>query len=230
MTTRAIAAAGWVAAGAAVAASAGDLLLLAVATPATPALAVGTALGRQVLVIGHYLGVLAIPLYALGYRYVGDRLGPPYARPLTALGLCGGIVGGTIHGVTSVAIAAGGLGAATQLGSSPVPASSPFAAYILPLWAIVTAAVLAGSVAFTIAVMRGNGDYVRWMALASPAALVVVIGACASVSSAARALIAPAAPNLARVAFFALASANVTRRRSADSPDAARRRSSSASP
>jgi hypothetical protein len=146
------------------------------------------------------------------------------------LGLCGAIVGGTIHGVTSVAIAAGGLGGATRFGSSPVPASSRFAAYILPLWAIVTVAVLAGSVVFTIAVARGRGDYARWMALASPAALVLVIGACASVSSMSRMLVVPAAPNVAHVVFFALASANVTRRRTAGVLDAARRRLSSASP
>src|SRR5690242_14445257 len=94
---RTTAAAAWIAAGAAVAASAGDLLLLAVAAPATPALAIGTALGRRCLVAGHYLGVLAIPLYGLGYRYVADRLRPPYARVVAAAGLCGGIVGGTIH-------------------------------------------------------------------------------------------------------------------------------------
>jgi len=226
---RATAAAAWVATGAAVAASTGDLLLLAVATPATPALALGTALGRRALVVGHYLGVLGIPLYALGYRYVGARLGEPYTRPLTALGLCGGVIGGTIHGVTSIAIAAGGLGAATEFGSSPVPLSSPFAAYILPLWAVVTAAVLAASVVFTIAVVRGGGDYRAWMALASPAVLVIATSVCASVSSASRALVAPAAPNLAHVAFFALASANVSRRRTVGIRDAAPRRLSSAS-
>ena len=210
--TRVTAAAAWVAAGAAVAASVGDLLLLAVATPATPALALGTALGRRALVVGHYLGVLAIPLYALGYRYVGSRLGDPYGRLLTALGVCGGVVGGTIHGVTSVAIAAGSLGAATEFGSSPIPLSSPFAAYILPLWAIVTSAVLAASVIFTTAVVRGSGDYRRSMALASPAVLTIAIGTCASISSASRALVTPAAPNLAHIAFFVLASANCTRR------------------
>lgn len=147
-----------------------------------------------------------------------------------ALAAAGAVIGATIHGVTSVAIAAGGLGAATQFGSSPVPASSPFAVYILPLWAIASAAVLAVSVSFTIAVARRGGDYRAWMAFANPAALVLLIALCGSVSPAGRSLIVPASPNLAHVAFFALASSDLTRRRSADAADATRRRSSSARP
>ena len=218
----------WIAAAAAAAASVGDLLLLVVANVAIPGLPVGTPSGDRALVAGHYPGVLAIPLYALGYRYVGRRLGPPYERTVTALGACGAIVGGTIHGVTSVAIAAGGLGA-TQFGSSLVPTSSPFAAYLLPLWALATAAVLGVSVAFTTGVARGGGDYRRWMALASPAALVVATGACASLFTSLHALLVPASPNLVHVVFFALAASDVTQRRSAGTPDALRRVSSSPS-
>ena len=124
--------------------------------------------------------------------------------------------------------AAGGLGA-TQFGSSLVPTSSPFAAYLLPLWALATAAVLGVSVAFTTGVARGGGDYRRWMALASPAALVVATGACASLFTSLHALLVPASPNLAHVVFFALAASDVTQRRSAGTPDALRRVSSSPS-
>ena len=88
----------------------------------------------------------------------------------------------------------------------------PFAAHIVPLWVLVAAALLAGSILFAIPVLRGESVYRRWMALASPAVLVAVIAAGASVSAWSRTLIAPASPNLAHVLFFAVASAGAATR------------------
>jgi hypothetical protein len=188
---------------AAVLASAGDLLLLAVANAVTPALAAGGASRAPALVCGYYLGVLAIPWYAVGYWSVGRRLPPRHGRIVAALGACGAVLGATIHGVTGTAIAAvQPVGAATA--DSGVDVLRPFMAYLAPLWAIVALATIAGSVAFAIPVMRGESSYPRWLALANPVAGIVVISACASFSAVPRALIVPASPNLAHVVFFGL--------------------------
>lgn len=188
---------------AAVLASAGDLLLLAVANAVTPALAPGGASRAPALVCGYYLGVLAIPWYAVGYWSVGRRLPPRHGRTVAALGACGAVLGATIHGVTGAALAAvEPVGAATADGG--VDLLRPFTAYLAPLWAIVALATLAGSVAFAIPVMRGETSYPRWLAFANPVAGIVVISACAGFFGVTRALIVPASPNLAHVVFFGL--------------------------
>jgi hypothetical protein len=195
--------AGIVATVAAALASAGDLLLLAVAT----APGVDGSRAEPALVCGYYLGVLAIPLYALGYWDVGRRLPPRYGRAVVALGTCGAILGATIHGVTGAALHARSVAgiAAPRPDDSAYLSLMPFAAYLLPLWAVVAVALLAGSLLFAVPVLRGESVYPRWMALASPAVLIAAIAACASASAWSRTLIAPASPNLAHTIFFALA-------------------------
>lgn len=192
---------------AAVLASAGDLLLLGVASGATPAVAVGEPLAEPALIVGYYLGVLTIPMYALGYWHVGRQLPSPYGRAVVALGTCGAVVGATIHGVTGAALHARSVAglAAVRVGGSAHLSLMPFAAYLVPVWTIVAVALLAGSILFAVPVLRGESVYPRGMALANPAVLIVVIGACASASTWSRTLIAPASPNLAHVLFFALA-------------------------
>jgi len=187
---------------AAVLASAGDLLLLAVANAVTPALAAGGASRAPALVCGYYLGVLAIPCYAVGYWSVGRRLPPRHGHTVAALGACGAVLGATIHGVTGAAIATVALEPASAATADGVDVLRPFMAYLAPLWAIVALATIAGSVAFAIPVMRGESSYPRWLALANPVAGIVVISACASFSAVTRALIVPASPNLAHVIFF----------------------------
>ncbi|HEY2387177.1 MAG TPA: DUF6796 family protein [Candidatus Binatia bacterium] len=193
--------AGMVATLAAALASVGDLLLLAIGDGLPPAYMTGGVLHPAMLVAAYYLGVLAIPLYALGYWHVARRLPLPYGRVVTALGVCGAIVGAVIHAVTGVAVA---VLAATPAGSGGVAALQPFAAYLVPLWTIVAVATLVGSAAFAIPVLRGESPYPRWMALANPAVGMLVISACAVVAPNAAPLVVPASPNLAHVIFFAL--------------------------
>jgi hypothetical protein len=201
-------------------ASAGDLLLLAVATAATPALAIGGSLREPALIVGYYLGVLAIPLYAVGYWGVSRGLPVRYGRAVAVLGACGAVVGATIHGVTGAALHARSLGASVAAAeASPFFMLEPFGAYLVPLWVSVAAATLVGSILFAVPVLRGESDYRRWVGAANPTVLVAVISASASVSSWSRALVVPASPNLAHVVFFALALSA-----SASAPDDPRRR------
>jgi hypothetical protein len=183
---------------AAVLASIGDLLLLLVAHGARTVAGWPRA---SVLVAGHYLGVLTIPLYALGYRAASRSLPPWNARVVAALGAFGGVVGAAIHGITAVTLA---LEPPRAADAGTFAGLAPVAAYLLPLWTIAAAAVLAASLAFALPVLRGDGAYPRWLAALNPVVLVLAIGAAASVSPWSRAIIAPAAPNLAHVVFFAL--------------------------
>lgn len=199
---------GVVATVAAALATVGDLLLLAVANSATATLALGGPLSEPALVVGYYLGVLAIPLYALGYWHVSYGLPRRYGRAVLVIGTCGAVVGATIHGVTGAALHASSFGAgdAERTGNSLVTLV-PFAAYLIPLWVLVAGALLAGSVLFAVPVLRGESSYPRWIGLVNPAVLVAVVAFAASASPWSRALIAPAAPNLGHVLFFTLATA-----------------------
>lgn len=195
---------------AAVLATVGDLLLLAVANGMTSAFGIEGRFAEPALVVGYYLGVFGIPLYALGYWHISRRLPEPYARMVVAFGTCGAVLGSTIHGVTGAAIHARGIAAPVQ--TAGIEVLLPFSAYLAPLWLIVAAALLGGSVAFALPVARGTSAYPRWIALANPIVLVAVIGGAASVAAWSRALLTPATPNLAHVIFFAVASAYVSPR------------------
>ena len=93
----------------AVAASVGDLALLWVAWAADGRLGIASP-PEGTLVIGHYLGVLGIPLYALGYRALADGIreaAPRAARWVVALGAVGSVVGAVVHGLTGALTAVG---------------------------------------------------------------------------------------------------------------------------
>jgi hypothetical protein len=190
---------------AAAVASAGDLLLLLAANAGRPEAGALPPPSEGVLVLGHYLGVLAIPLYALGYRQVAAALAtgsPRIARWVFGLGAYGSALGGSVHGLTALLIS-------TQR-RTDTPLADPLAfvahagPYLLPLATLVMATLLAGSILYTVAVLRGGTALPSWMAAASPALLVAILGTLAWPSLALRSFVVPAAPNLAHVIFFAL--------------------------
>jgi hypothetical protein len=77
--------AGMVSLVAAIAATAGDLLLLAASNAGRPGFEWLPAPSEPALWIGTYLGVLAIPCYGLGYREVARRLSAPHRSTVAAL-------------------------------------------------------------------------------------------------------------------------------------------------
>ena len=190
---------------AAIAATVGDVLLLATANAGRPGFEWLAAPSETALWIGTYLGVLAIPCYGLGYRDVARGVPPPYGRVVAALGIAGGVLGGTTHGLTGLAIHVESTGGTT--GTDPVTMLARYGAYLLPLWALVGAGLVIGSTAFSLGVARGASSMPRWMALANPAVLTLAIVLAGTTSEIGRAFLVPAAPNVAHVAFFALAAA-----------------------
>ena len=208
-----IRAAGLAALVAALAATAGDVLLLYVANAARPELRLPPP-PAGALVAGYYLGALAIPLYGLGYWQVARGLSPAgerAARTVFLAGLYGGALGGVVHGVTGLVIHADAL--AGTGGGDPLTVVARHGAYLLPLWALLAVLVLVGSIVYARAVLGGGTAFPRWMAGVNPVLVVTVLGAVSTLSPWLEAFLLPAAPNVAHVVFFAASSAVLRSRR-----------------
>jgi hypothetical protein len=191
----------WIPTLAAVVASARDLLMLWVANARRPELALGEPAAGW-LALGGALGVLAIPLYAIGWRdaarIAAPGASPAAARALAAFGGASALLGAAIHALTALEIDA-------ALGSD-APARDPLAAVaatggtLVGLWAAAAACVLVASAIFArAAAWAGAGR----LALATPVPLTLALVALAVPWVLGRAFLAPAAPNLAHVIFFA---------------------------
>jgi hypothetical protein len=178
----------------------GDLLLLATSNATRPGFGWLGPRSDAVLLVGTYLGVLAIPCYGLGYRDVAAHVDPPYRRWIAALGVAGGVLGGTTHGITGLVIHVEQSGGAA--GVDPVTLLGRYGAYLLPLWAAIGAASLVGSIAYAMAVLAGRSRLPRGLALVNPLTLTVAIALAGATSALGRAFVVPAAPNLAHVVFF----------------------------
>lgn len=193
----------WIAVGAAFAATVGDLLLLVTSNATRPAFAWLPAPSEAVLLCGTYLGVLAIPCYGLGYRAIAASFAPPYRRWIGALGVAGGVLGGTIHGLTGLVVHVEQTSAAA--GVDPITVVARHGAYLLPLWAAVAGMLLVGSIVFATGVLAGRSSLPRWTVLASPAPLTIALVLLGAGSVLGRAFLVPMAPNVAHLLFFALA-------------------------
>jgi hypothetical protein len=190
-----------VAALAAVIATAGDLLMLYVANAGRPVLGLA-APPPALLWIGGVLGVVAIPLYVLGYRAAATLAAPRlerHARVIAGAGACGSLLGAVIHGCTAFVIREGL--------SSGAPPEDPLAAVagsplLLTLWGAAALLVISASVAFAIALRRGVPGLSRGLLWANPAVVTIALSLAGSVTPILRAFLVPAAPNLAHVVFF----------------------------
>ena len=195
-------------------ASVGDLLMLYVA--AVPRGDGADVFQAWMLLAGHYLGVLAIPVYALGYWQVSAAITrAPLARTVRLLGAAASALGATIHGITGVVIGvarssdvhAHGAGAVAPFTGIPgADLLASYAEFLLPLWVMVTVLMIAVSVASAAAAASGASRHPRWAAVFNPAALVVYIALLGTPLPAGPFVVA-AAPNLAHLVFFALTAA-----------------------
>jgi hypothetical protein len=188
----------------------GDLLLLATSNATRPGFEWLGSPSEAVLLVGTYLGVLAIPCYGLGYRDVAARVDPPFRRWMIALGVVGGVLGGTTHGLTGLAIHVEQAGGA---GVDPVTLLGRYGVYLLPLWAAIAMLSLGGSIVYTTAVLAGRSSLPRALASVNPMMLTMAIVLAGATSSLGRAFVVPAAPNLAHVVFFGMIPAFERRRR-----------------
>jgi hypothetical protein len=187
---------------AAVAATLGDLLLLATSNAPRPGFEWLPPASEAWLLVGTYVGVVAIPCYALGYRAIAARFEPPYRGWIATLGTAGAVLGGTTHGLTGLAIhveQSGGMG-----GLDPITLVARYGAYLLPLWAVIAVATIAGSLVFVAGIVAGRSALPHAASLANPALVTFLLVLLGATSPVGQAFLVPAAPNVAHVVFFAL--------------------------
>ncbi len=192
---------------AAIAATIGDLLLLWVANARRPELALPHP-PDGALVVGFLLGVLAIPVYGLGYHQVARRLAPDgagVARWVFLSGAYGGALGAVVHGMTALAIAVDQAGGAPP--RDPLAVVGRYGTYLYPLWGVLALLVVAGAALYAALVLGGRTGYPRWMAAVNPIVLLVVVSALGSRNPLLAAFVVPAGPNIVHVVFFALTTA-----------------------
>ncbi len=191
---------------AALLASAGDLMLLYVVNSARPVFAALPAPPDGTLLLGNYLGVLCIPLYALGYHALSRLIAPAgerTARAVLAIGAGTAALGAVVHGITALSIAADR--AAGQLGDDPFEVVMRYGPFLVPLWIVLVAAAAAITVLYARAVSGGRSSLPRRAWAANPLTLTLLPVLLAAPVPALRDFIVPAAPNLAHVLFFGTA-------------------------
>jgi len=196
----------WIPTLAAVVATVGDLMMLRF-------VADGAAGGQPLVawaVVGGVLGVVAIPLYGLGYRLIVPTLRRWHeggARVVALFGPAIGVVGAVIHALTAWALVV-----SARNGMPPVDAlqaAASWGAPYLTLWGLATTLTVVASVV----VAWGSLRLGIWpLVLATPAFVTLVLGTVGLASEGGRAYILPAAPNLGHVVFFAVAAFASTRR------------------
>jgi GNAT superfamily N-acetyltransferase len=196
----------WVPMLAAVVAALGDLAMLRF-------VAVHAAGGSPALawvVGGGVLGVVAIPLYAAGYRLVVPtmrRWNAGAARALGSLGVAIGLLGAAVHGLTAWHIVAD-----VRAGVFPVDAFGAVVSW--GPWMVTAWVTLAAvGVAASLMIVWGGFRLGIWpLAFASPVLMLLVLAAVGAGSAWGRDYLLPVAPNLAHVVFFAVAAYASTRR------------------
>jgi hypothetical protein len=189
---------------AALLASAGDLMLLYVANAQREELGL-PQVGRGWLLLGGALGVLFIPLYALGYRVASRLVAPassPAARAVFACGTVAAALGSLIHGLTTAYIGADLEAGAPGL--DPLESVAGWGALLLALWGLAALSVLTASVLFSWFVGRGGTRVPRRAALANPALVALALSAAGLPFVPLRSFLTPAAPNIAHLVFFAV--------------------------
>lgn len=188
-----------IATAAAVVATLGDLLMLYVANAGRAELALPPP-PALLLPVGAALGVVAIPLYALGYIAVSNAIGAVSrrgARVVLACGIGAASIGACIHAGTALAIR-GATGSAPPV--EAVAASGPA---LLIGWGLASLLVLVASVVVFRAGAAGSRALPRRVVWLNPAAVTLLLGAAGLGSEIGRSFLVPAAPNLAHVVFFA---------------------------
>ncbi len=156
------------------------------------------------LQMGHFLAILAAPLYLIGYWHIGQMLkpaGPRLARLVTLLGGYGFMVGAVwigqraFLGITAAAIAQG---------TAQPELLHTMASLNEPLVNVLRLVMVVVSLIWVVQIMRGKTRYPRLMALFSPLLLLISIFAFFAWQPALGTYTVPTAMNTAHAVLFAL--------------------------
>ena len=165
---------------------------------------------RWRLLLGHYLGVLLLPVYIPGYWLVFRGLrdaGVWRSWPVLLLGSYTAAIGGAFHGLIAL------LALIVQHGDTDLAASQGLleqaGAFADPLHGLVNGLFVLSSIWFAVAVISGRTRFPRWLAAANPLILGLAIVAPYFLAPGFKPalLAAPASFNLAHLVFFCLVTA-----------------------
>jgi hypothetical protein len=183
-----------------------DLVLLYSPIPAAHFNVFTAAVGksRARLVYGSLLGVFAIPLVLVGFAHIFLALRPAgvwLSMPPVLLGVFAYVVGAAFHAAIPFYLAAIQQTHATNASASPLVAL--MASVFVPLQRSLFVLVAISALWLLAALLSGSTLYPRWMAIVSPAALVVFFRVLMRISRPAVAgVLFPAGNNLAMLVFL----------------------------
>ncbi|MFQ5563603.1 MAG: DUF6796 family protein [Parvularculaceae bacterium] len=162
---------------------------------------------------GHYAGVLAAPLYIVGYWYLSRMLAPGGKRLAATFFLIGAYAFAVGTAWLGQRAFLGFTVQAMETGGASEELLQTFATLNEPLVNVLRAAMLAVSAIWVVMIVRGGTRFPRWMAIMSPFALLAAIFALYSAAPAAGVFVLPVAMNAAHAVVFALALATERPRR-----------------
>ena len=156
------------------------------------------------LTFGHYLSVLAAPLYVLGYWHLAKRLDPKntwVGKIVFCLGSYAFIVGAVWLGQrVLLALTAHEIAGGLDLSSL----QSSFAAHNEPLVNVLRVAILVISGLWIYQILKGRSTYPIWMAIANPFTILALIFALYFAAPKIGVLLLPNAMNVAHIVVFGL--------------------------
>ena len=156
------------------------------------------------LTIGHFISVLAAPLYLMGYWHLAvfiDRNNSWVRRLFFCLGAYGFIIGAAwISQRVFLALTVHEIAAGQNLESLQVT----FAAHNEPLINVLRVAILVLSLLWVFQILKGRAYYPKWMALFSPLALLIFIVLLYNFIPLIGNYLLPVAMNAAHLIIFAL--------------------------
>jgi hypothetical protein len=211
-SVRALRAAGLVAIGAALACAVGDLALQY--TPNSrdlfaPDYRELASIPEWRLLLGHYLGVVALPLQLAGMWLMYQALlpaGQHLAGPIACLGGYSVAVGPALHSMFAILalLVQAEVGAAP--GTRPAVASALERAgpFVNPLGAVILTAILVTYLSYAIVVGFRPTRLPRWMALCNPVTFLMLEALLALAVPGVALVVVPAGLNLAHLGFYLL--------------------------
>lgn len=160
------------------------------------------------LTFGHFLGVLAAPVYFIGYWHISEMLRPAgnkLAMAVLGLGVYAFAIGNVwLGGRVNLALV---VQARDQVGGDQAQLLSSIlegiSAHNEPLINVVRVLVLVISLLMAWGIFSGKSHYPRWVLAVLPIVLLIIIFVSYAVLPAIGVYLLPAAMNLAHLIFFA---------------------------
>lgn len=156
---------------------------------------------------GHFIGVLAAPLYLIGYWHIGQMLRPSgkrLAATVFGLGVYAFMIGDVwLGGRVNLALTV----KARETGDSPLTQAfsdllHDISGHNEPLINIVRVLVLIISVLMIYGILGGKSYYPRWIAMFSPIVILAAIFGIYAIAPIVGVYLLPAAMNIAHLVFF----------------------------